>query len=180
MRKALHILSEILIWTVIAVLALFLIYSIACRIKGESVRLFGLQADVVQSGSMEPTLYKNDLVFAKQVGEEELEIGDILVYKRGGVKYVHRLIEIDGESFVTQGDANNVADDPVSFSEIEGKVVATWKSVGGAVQFFQSVYGIIVLIAIIAAVFCFKKAIRILRTKKADDSSKGDGYEDKT
>ena len=118
MRKALRITTEILTWLIIAVLALFLIYSVACRLNGESVRLFGLQADVVQSGSMEPTLYKNDLVFAKRVSEDEIQTGDILVFKRNGIKYVHRLVSCENGIYVTQGDANNIADEPITYADI--------------------------------------------------------------
>lgn len=178
MRKALRITTEIFTWLVIVLLTLFLIYSVACRINGKSVRLFGVQADVVQSGSMEPTLYKYDLVFAKQVAEEEIHTGDILVFKRDGIKYVHRLISYENGVYVTQGDANNIADDPITFENIEGKVVSTWPKVGGAVQFFQSIYGIIVIVAVIVAVACIKKLIQILRKKGADGSSKRDNHEE--
>lgn len=178
MRKAVRITTEIITWLIIAVLTLFLIYSVTCRIKGESVRLFGLQADVVQSGSMEPTLYKYDLVFAKRVSEEAITPGDILVFKRDGIKYVHRLISCENGVYVTQGDANNIPDEPITFDNIEGKVVKSWAKFGGVVQFFQSIYGIILIVAVIVAVACLKKLIEILRKDKgANGSSKRNNHE---
>ena len=170
MRKAGKIVSEIVSWLIIAVLVLFLAYSVVCRIKGESVRLFGVQADVVQSGSMEPTLYKYDLVFAKQVGEDEIHKDDIVVYKRNGIKYVHRVISCENGVFVTQGDANDIPDEPITFADIEGKVVKTWAKVGGVVQFFQSIYGVIVIVTTIVGVSCVRKLIKISRK----DSGEGD------
>ncbi|MCH5156511.1 MAG: signal peptidase I [Clostridiales bacterium] len=179
MRKAVRIITEIITWLLIAVLALFLVYSVYCRIKGESVRLFGIQADVVQSGSMEPTLYKYDLVFAKKVTEDEIQTGDILVFKRDGTKYVHRLISCDNGVYVTQGDANNISDEPITYADIEGKVVKTWAKVGVAVQFFQSIYGIILIVAVILAVVCFKRLVGILRKDKgANGSSKRNNHEE--
>ena len=169
MRRAVRITTKIFTWLFIAVLTFFFIYSVVCRIKGESVRLFGLQADVVQSGSMEPTMYKNDLVFAKQVSEDEIEAGDIIVYKRNGVKYVHRLILCENGIFVTQGDANTVEDEPITYKDIEGKVVATWSKIGGVLQYFQSVYGIIITVATIVAVVCLKKLIQIFVSKPTDN-----------
>lgn len=155
MRKAARITIDVITWIIIAVLALFLVYSLICRIKGESVRLFGLQADVVQSGSMEPTLYKNDLVFAKQVREDEIQQDDIIVFKRNGIKYVHRVISCENGVIITQGDANNLADDPITFADVEGKVVTVWAKVGGVVQFFQSAYGILIIATVIIAISCF-------------------------
>ena len=127
-----------------------------------------MQADVVQSGSMEPTLYKNDLVFAKKVGEDELQTGDIVVFRRDGIKYVHRLISCENGVFITQGDANTIADAPITFDDIEGKVVATWAKIGGVVQFFQSIYGIILIVAIIVAVSCLKKIVQLLRNNSGE------------
>lgn len=179
MRKAFRITTEIITWLIIAVLALFLVYSVTCRIKGESVKLFGLQADVVQSGSMEPTLYKYDLVFAKQVSEDDIETGDILVFKRNGIKYVHRLVSHENGVYVTQGDANEIPDEPITFQDIEGKVVSTWAKVGVVVQFFQSIYGIILIVAIILAVACFKRLVGMLRKDKgAKGSPKRDNHEE--
>ena len=171
MRKALKITLDILAWLLIAVLALFLVYSVVCRVKGESVRLFGVQADVVQSGSMEPTLYKYDLVFAKRVSENEIQKDDIVVYKRNGVKYVHRVVSCENGAYVTQGDANNVPDEPITYADIEGKVVKSWSKIGGVVQFFQSIYGIIVIVAVIVAVACIKTLVKVLRKDKGDDQS---------
>lgn len=171
MRKALKITLDILAWLLIAVLALFLVYSVVCRVKGESVRLFGLQADVVQSGSMEPTLYKYDLVFAKRVSENEIQEDDIVVYKRNGIKYVHRVVSCENGVYVTQGDANNIPDEPITYANIEGKVVKSWSKIGGVVQFFQSIYGIIVIVAVIVAVACIKTLVKVLRKDKGDDQS---------
>ncbi len=173
MRKAGRIATAIIGWVIVAVLSLFLIYSLTCRIKGESVRLFGLQADVVQSDSMEPALYKNDLIFAKRVSEGELKKDDIVVYKRNGIKYVHRLIALEGETLITQGDKNSAADDPITFENVEGKVVATFAKVGGVINFFQTGYGIISVLAVIAAIFCIKTLISMMRKEKKIDGAYG-------
>ena len=180
MRKAVHITIEVITWIVIGLLALFLVYSVSCRIAGKSVRIFGYQADVVQSESMEPNLYKDDLVIVKHVSAEELELRDILVFRRDGKKYVHRLISYGDGLYTTQGDANEFSDKPITYEEIEGKVVSTLPKIGGVIQFFQSVYGIIVIVAIIVAVFCFRKLYQILRDDSdgEEGSSRGDEHEE--
>lgn len=180
MRKAVHIAIEVITWIVIGALALFLVYSVSCRITGKSVSLFGYQADVVQSESMEPNLYKDDLVIVKHVSEEEIAIKDVLVFRRDGKKYVHRLISYEDGLYTTQGDANDFSDKPITYEAIEGKVVSTVPKIGGVIQFFQSVYGIIITVAIIVAVFCFRKLYQILREDSdgEEGSSRGDNHEE--
>ena len=82
---------------------------------------FGYGASVVLSGSMEPEFSKGDLII---VGEaDSYQERDIVVFQDGASLVVHRIIEIDGEKIITQGDANNVPDEPIESSVIKGKVV---------------------------------------------------------
>jgi len=69
-----------------------------------------LTPQVVLTGSMEPTLSKGDMLFIKRVSPDELNIGEIVAYKRGGVIVVHRVINITSEGFKTKGDANDAED----------------------------------------------------------------------
>ena len=84
---------------------------------------------VVVSGSMEPNLYKGDLLFLKgkdadniKNGSIEGKEGDIIVFDAGGIQgwsnapsdpIVHRVISIkydNGWFFLTKGDANSFHD----------------------------------------------------------------------
>jgi signal peptidase len=67
----------------------------------------------VVSGSMEPTLYRGDLIVSKGVSPEALEVGDIIVFKNPFPprKYVvHRIVDIEDRGhhtyFFTKGDNN--------------------------------------------------------------------------
>ena len=76
----------------------------------------------ITSGSMWPSLKKGDLILIKGIdGKEEIKVGDIVVYKNPKGFTIHRVIEMNEETFVTQGDANNVEDSPVRYEEIIGK-----------------------------------------------------------
>ena len=73
---------------------------------------FGYGAAVVLSGSMEPVLSVNDVIIAQKT--EDYAVGDMIVYQDGGSVVVHRVVTLDEETVQTRGDANNVADAPIS------------------------------------------------------------------
>lgn len=112
---------------------------------------FGWGASVVLSGSMEPELSVNDLVFVRK--KDSYSTGDVVVYQDGKLLIIHRIILTDGDEVITQGDANNMADKPISMSDIKGKAVGHIPLVGGAVRFFKTPAGFILLIAAAVAMF---------------------------
>ena len=84
---------------------------------------------VVEGTSMEPTLQTGDVVVViRRVGPEELSVGDIVVYRRGGSLVIHRVVSIGPSGLVTKGDNNWAPDPPVPYEAVAGKVL----SVGGA------------------------------------------------
>ncbi len=105
---------------------------------------FGFGAAVVLSGSMEPTLKTNDMIIVRETGS--YEVGDIVVYQSGNTLIVHRVIAKDGETVVTQGDANNVADDPIAISVIKGEVIAHIPAVGLVVNALKTPVGILIVL----------------------------------
>ena len=111
-KKALKIIAAVLG----ALLALYCAYYLIAAIAfGDSMPMpLGVGVAVVLTGSMEPELSANDLIVV--VRSSGYKLDDVVVYSTGGTPVVHRVIEIDGEHGVltTQGDANNVADTPVS------------------------------------------------------------------
>lgn len=91
----------------------------------------------VASGSMEPVLYKGDLIFVEGIqnpGDIYAAVkntdppGDIIIYRGLKELIVHRAIEktynSDGTySFTTQGDANTYPDPPVDGSNVVGRYI---------------------------------------------------------
>ena len=93
----------------------------------------------VLTGSMEPTLAPGDVVAVRTVTDAatEVQVGDVVTFQpvSGDPTLVtHRVVAInqpnvpDGEAtFITKGDANDVADEnPVQYVQIRG---AVWYSV---------------------------------------------------
>lgn len=97
---------------------------------------FGIGLSVVQSGSMEPELSVGDfLIIARSDG---YSVGDVIVFQAGGSLIVHRIISIEGNEIITQGDANNVCDDPIEISDVKGKVKFAIPHLGYAVNVIKS------------------------------------------
>ncbi|MBQ1848281.1 MAG: signal peptidase I [Clostridia bacterium] len=146
-KKALKIVA-IVLGVLIAVYCAY--YLTAMIAFGDNMPMpFGFGAAVVLTGSMEPTLSANDLIFVARSAEYKTD--DIVVYSTAGTPVVHRIISIDRESGIltTQGDANNVADDPVSLSRVKGKVIGSIPFVGVIPKFVRTVPGMILTLVVL-------------------------------
>ena len=95
-------------------------------LSGEKlVTPFGWGIVRVLSGSMEPTFSEGSLLVVSRVASsDEVSAGDIVVYDAGRSLVAHRVVEVAGDAFVTQGDANNVSDERIGLSRVKAKVVA--------------------------------------------------------
>jgi len=126
---------------------------------------FGFGAAVVLSGSMEPELRVDDVIVVREA--DSYEVGDIVVYQKGSTLIVHRIIAKDGETAVTQGDANNVADAPIAIQAIKGKVTARIPGLGVAVKALKTPVGI--LTVLIAAFALTELSFRREKDKDAEE-----------
>jgi len=90
-------------------------------------KIFGIGVLEIQSGSMESELSVGDIIIIKEC--ENYEVNDIITYQVNDEYLVtHRIIERNGNNFVTKGDSNNVADnEKVSKDKIEGKMICNSK-----------------------------------------------------
>lgn len=111
---------------------------------------FGWGTTIVMSGSMEPTLTANDLAVIHET--EEYTIGDIVVYQSDSMLVTHRIIDIQGDMAIMQGDANNAPDDPVPTTNIIGKMVLKIPVIGGIVRAIKSAPGILILIIAVCSI----------------------------
>lgn len=143
------------------------VYSInASRLGGDKVPMpFGVGVTVVLSGSMEPRLSTGDLLFV--VSQDQYNEKDIVVFQTGHTAVVHEIIEIEGDTVITKGMANNTEDDPIQLSQIKGKVVLDIPLVGYLVNIIKTPAGTIILLA--AAVLLLECSFR---KKKEEDSKK--------
>ena len=143
MKKAFSILT-----TTIMVLAIIM----AVLLVG--VRLVGIQPYIVTSGSMEPAFHVGSVVYVKPVDASNLEIGDAITFDIGEESLVtHRIASIENEdgnlSFVTKGDANEMADiNPVRADQVKGKVIFNIPHLGKFEEYIKTTQGRIIAICI--------------------------------
>lgn len=118
---------------------------------------FGTGMAVVLSGSMEPTLEVNDVIIVREA--DRYDAGDIVVYQSGRTLIVHRIIVKDGETIITQGDANHAADAPIEMRAIKGKVIARIPWLGAVVNVLKTPAGILIVlvVAFVLTEFSFRK-----------------------
>lgn len=107
---------------------------------------FGIGSAVVMSGSMEPTLSVNDLVYIKEA--DEYIVGDVVVYQSGKDLIIHEIIEINDDIVTTKGEANNTPDEPIDIKYIKGRMVLAIPRVGILVKFVKSLPGTIILLTV--------------------------------
>lgn len=137
-RKKARFVLRILMMTVAAVIIGTSVYSINARtLLGNALPMpLGIGTSVVLSGSMEPTLSVNDLVVVKKA--DIYEEGDVVIYQERQSLIIHRIVKIDGDSVITKGDANNTEDEPISLSQIKGKLLFSIHAVGSVIRIVKS------------------------------------------
>jgi len=160
-RNALRLVALIICGTILGVNVYLLN---ANSIVGNNLPMpFGYGAAVVLSGSMEPEFSEGDLIIVKE--SDEFAVNDIVVFDDTKDLVVHRIVDIKGETVVTKGDANPVADVPIEMSAIKGTVKMCIPFAGNIVNFLKTPVGTFFVIA--AAIALIEIPRR--REKEKDD-----------
>ncbi len=139
---------------------------------------FDLNARVVQSGSMEPTIRTGSVIFT--LPAEEYKIGDVITYRtaEGETPTTHRIVDKDPEqnSFTTQGDANPAQDiDAVEDTNILGSVRFHIPFLGYPINFARQPLGFLLFLLIPAGLIItdqFKNIIRELDKMESNQPQK--------
>ena len=113
---------------IIAYFFLFLLVSLCVYtffaidfMKKDYVNVFGYSYFTVSTGSMSGTIEVNDIIFVKIT--DKANVGDVITFKNKKDEVItHRVIQKLSDTYITQGDVNNVADDPVPKEDVIGKV----------------------------------------------------------
>lgn len=95
---------------------------------GEMIRSFGEVRLRVLGTSMAPAVLPGDVVSVRRAKLDEISVGEIILFFRGGRFFVHRVVSVSGApevpGLVTRGDRLSHDDPPVNSSEFLGRVVS--------------------------------------------------------
>jgi len=166
-----NIILRNLLLVLISLLIGFGIYSWNAKsLTGDAMPMpLGFGIGMVMSGSMEPDLSIDDLIFV--VPRDDYNVNDVVVFQDGYDLVVHEVIEKDGDMVVTKGKANNSDDGPLNIKYIKGKVVFSLPGFGAAVSVVRSpaVTGIILVLAILLLVRSYRKEDKEIADRENDD-----------
>ncbi len=123
----------------------------------------GYGVSVVLSGSMEPTLYTDDLVVIRKT--QDVAVGDVIVFQDGSDLVIHRIVKIDADRITTQGDNNNLPDASISRAAVKGVYLWRVPGVGALVHFIRKPF--VMLLLLLLCIFMAERSLR--REKNADD-----------
>ena len=126
---------------------------------------FGYKPFIVLSGAMEPSIMTGDMVFVKETDPDSLKVGDVIAYKSGSAVVTHRIVEVKSENgetrYVTQGDANNAADQGmVKPADVEGIYQRRIAGAGNLAMFMQTTTGMILFVVCPLVLFVLWDVIR--------------------
>lgn len=129
LKKAINIVLDIFIVLLAGVLLIMIYNNVQTKILNNSYSSFmGYSLFEVQTGSMSPEIEAGDWIIVKY--EKDYELKDIVTFEIDGDFVTHRIIHKYGDTFVTQGDANNAKDSPIVKEQIVGKTVKILPSFG--------------------------------------------------
>lgn len=180
--KAIKIISNIVFWIVIAVIAVSLIiFIVGARLKNDkTTSFFGYRWYKVVTSSMSPEILPGDVVIVK-VGADDLQTDDIITFNptadRNAVlthRLVGSLVDTDGNIlYKTKGDANKSYDvQGVKPEQIIGKVVFKVRYISRIVTYISEhlILSISVLVGFVSAVYIVKRGVK----RKHEEIAKSD------
>ena len=160
MKKALHIIKNILVWLIVVLAVCMMIFTIVAvnTFDRTNRSLFGYKAYIVLSDSMSATDFSaGDLVLSKEVDPATLRAGDIISFQSTdtdnyGEVVTHKIRELTTDEngnpgFITYGTTTGKNDESiVTYDFVLGKYRTHLPGVGKFFQFLKTTPGYIVCI----------------------------------
>lgn len=85
----------------------------------ESMHLSGIARFKVISNSMFPLIRKGNWIEVKKRSEEDcLHVGEIVLYRKANEFILHRIVQIDQDTYLVKGDRNKLTDPPIDKTSI--------------------------------------------------------------
>jgi signal peptidase I len=129
LKKIVKIITNTIIVILFVILAIIIFVKAKTLISGNNYfELFGYSVFEIATGSMEPAISKNDIIVTKK--SDIYEINDIITFAKEKDYITHRIISKNNGTYITKGDANNTADDPIEDDVIIGKIIKIYPNLG--------------------------------------------------
>ena len=135
-------------------------------------KIFGITPYNVLTGSMEPEIPVDSVIYVKKCDPMELQVEDVITFRLDSnteLVETHRIEEIDFQNalFTTKGDANKYADQTkVKAENIIGKVVFCIPGYGKFAGFINTLEGTAACIAVFAVVIIMWLVADRIKTKE--------------
>ena len=160
MKKALNILSSVLVWILVAATVGIMIFTLVSvnTFDRANRSIFGYKFFIVMSDSMSATDFDaGDIVLVRNVDPATLQVGDIIAFssqnsENFGQTVTHKIRDIvtdaNGEpAFITYGTTTDTDDEmPVTYPYVLGKYAGKIPNVGSFFQFLKTTPGYILCI----------------------------------
>lgn len=183
--KRIHTIGRIISAILYLILIPIIIFNFTLIIKSfmkpnETPDFFGYKSFVIVSGSMEPTIKKQDAILVKKIPEEEIKVNDIISFTtKNQINVTHRVIEIQEENgikkYTTKGDNNNTEDkEKITYEQIEGKYQFRINQFGMVIQILKSKVTLFLLVIAIILITYYQGRIK---KKKQERKQKREKYE---
>ncbi|MBR2678606.1 MAG: signal peptidase I [Bacilli bacterium] len=122
------------------------------------VNIFGYTYFVVVSGSMSGEIEVNDIVIVDIT--KDVHVDDIIAYKSDKSIVTHRLVQKNGNKYITKGDMNDTYDKAITKKDIIGKITFVL-SPKFLLEFVVLVFIILIVLALLNFDGVFKKLFKI-------------------
>lgn len=184
-NRRIHTLGRVISAILYIVLIPMIIFNFTLIIKSfmnpnETPDFFGYKSFVIVSGSMEPTILKQDAILVKVVPEEEIKVNDIISFTtQNQTNVTHRIIEIEKENgikkYTTKGDNNNTEDkEKITYEQIEGKYQFKINQFGMVTQILKSKVTLIILVIAVILISCYKGRVQKKKQERNEKRKKYD------
>lgn len=155
LSKISNIIMDILIFIVFICLIFVVYNTIQLKVlKKAYTNYFGYTYFEILTGSMKNEIDVNDYVFVKIT--KDVNENDIISFYSDDKVVTHRVKSINDNEVITQGDANNIEDLPITKDDIIGKVIFIGHSYGKYVKVITTP---IVFIPFFITIFLFNLAL---------------------
>lgn len=149
MKKLVNLVLDFFIIILAGVLLIAIYNNVQINILDNSYSSFmGYSLFEVQTGSMSPEIEAGDWIVVKY--EKDYELKDVVTFESEGEFVTHRIINKYGDTFVTQGDANNAKDSPIAKEQIVGKMVKNLPAFG---ILRKTIFNPVVLVGLIVMLY---------------------------